>query len=129
MNADLNDLINDFNKSCNFNDLDEYTILKNACSMQLSNNIYECQMVLNETIQRYRRYLTNINNWKNFDYIRNEIAIFMELPHDTFSSLIKKLQMMKKIDLELFEKVCDFHGIVETDSDDEYGYDDDSDDE
>jgi hypothetical protein len=118
----LNELISNFNELCSVDDLDEYSILKNAQLVKISGNIDECHVILNDTIKRYNRYLANIKNWKQFNYIRDSLVLFLSLPHNSFPLLMDKLVLMKKIDYDLYNTVCEFHGIEsdESDSDDDY---------
>lgn len=103
----IDELITDFDKSVDLEDLDEFDILKNMVNIELPTCVHECQKLLIDTNNRYNRYISYITLWNNFEYIKNKIQYFLNYPEN--NNIIKKLNLIKEIDIELYNIVCYSH--------------------
>jgi hypothetical protein len=102
----IDELIEDFDKYVDLENLDEFGMLQNMVNIELPTDIHKGIKLLNETNNRYKRYLLYINSWDDFGYIKEQIHYFIYNPSNDIN---KKLKMMKEIDLELYNIVCYLH--------------------
>ena len=101
--SELNDLID----SLSLEDYDEYTILKNACELNLNfQDEYESTFI-SDGRKRYKRYIMNIK-WGSFEYIEQDLIFWLNLPENSYEQLKYKFKKMNEIDKTLFEIVCFF---------------------
>lgn len=99
--------------------IDNLTELDNICDKLINVNIeynerHELDYFLNRkmaglsdlkrTDERYARYLRGINNWDGCENIERNIKIFLNLESNDLN-LIKKLKLMRLIDLQLRQKI------------------------
>jgi hypothetical protein len=84
---------------------DELSILENMKNIQISDDENECHVILNETIKRYNRYISKINDWRHLGYIKEGIEMFLSLQNNSASLLKDKLALMKKLDNDLHDKI------------------------
>ena len=72
----------------------EFEILKENVEKIMNKDIID----LNETTERYVRYVNEIDDWLAYDYLKNEISDFFSEQNKE-----KKYQLMVSIDMTLFK--------------------------
>ncbi len=96
--AEIDDLCNHMNKSTKifYDERKELEYYLNKQDIQIQD--------LKETDERYQRYLRGIDVWKrgkkNFEFIRDDIQVYLSLPSNSLNLKIKS-KLMNKIDQDL----------------------------
>ena len=71
--------------------------------------------IINNTTQRYKRYIEGIDDWKlggiNYSYIPQLINKFFSIPADTDDNIKSKISLMKSIDDQMINIITK-HNIL-----------------